>query len=81
MAGRTWRAPVIFTAAVTAVPLPVLALHGVQLGVRPSFVPAMLAVVAGFDVLSAYPLVQQFRDEGDARALAMSAPASGRSSS
>jgi hypothetical protein len=49
--------------------------------VRPSFVPAMLAVVAGFDVLSAYPWVQQFRDEGDARALAMSAPASGRSSS
>jgi hypothetical protein len=78
MAGRTWRAPVIFTAAITAVPLPVLALHGVQLGVRPSFVPAMLA---GFDVLSAYPLVQQFRDEGDARALAMSAPTSGRSSS
>jgi hypothetical protein len=75
MARRTWRAPVIFTAAITAVPLPVLALHGVQLGVRPSFVPA------GFDVLSAYPWVQQFRDEGDARALAMSAPTSGRSSS
>ena len=43
-----------------------------RLGPTVSFVPAMLAVVACFDVLSMYLLVGEYHDSGDVRLLAMS---------
>lgn len=43
-----------------------------RLGGAPSFVPAVLAVVACFDVLSVVLLIAQFRDTGDWCDLAMS---------
>ena len=42
-----------------------------QLGPTVSFLPATLAVVAGFDVMSVYLLVGEFRDRGDRRVLVM----------
>jgi hypothetical protein len=39
---QAWRAPVIFSSAVTAVALPVLAFHGVDLGAKPSSPLAVL---------------------------------------
>lgn len=43
-----------------------------QLGSSVSFVPAMLAIVACFDMLSVYLLVGDYRDRGDPRLLMMS---------
>ena len=43
------------------------------LGPTPSFVPALLAVVAVCDVLSVYLLVADFHDRGDRRLLALTA--------
>ena len=43
-----------------------------QLGPAVSFLPAVLAVVACFDLMSVYLLVGEFRDTGDRRILAMS---------
>ena len=53
---------------VTAILMP-LARH--QLGPSTSFVPAMLAVVVCFDVMSVYLLVGDYRDRGDVRILMM----------
>ncbi len=69
-AGRRWVAPVAVSAVLAAVAVVVLGRRSVELGPTTSFVPAVIAVVAVFDLLSAYLLVQQFREEGDCRALA-----------
>jgi diguanylate cyclase (GGDEF)-like protein len=57
---------VLLTTAALLVP------GGRQLGPTVSFVPAMLAVVACFDVLSVYLLVADYRDRGDVRLMMMS---------
>jgi len=59
----------LVTIGVTAVLLPVGA---GELGPTRSFLPAMLAIVACFDVLSVYLLVGEFHDHGDRRVLVMS---------
>lgn len=59
----------IMTIGVTTGLLPV---GGRELGPTTSFLPAMLAVVACFDVMSVYLLVGQFHDSGDRRVLIMS---------
>ena len=58
-------AAVAFTAAL-------LPLGGRQLSATTSFLPAMLAIVGCFDVMSVYLLVGEFRDRGDRRLLMMS---------
>ena len=50
----------------------VLPVSRYPLGPTPTLVPAMLAVVACFDLLSVYLLVGDYRDRGDLRLLAMS---------
>lgn len=45
---------------------------GIDVGGRASFVPAMLGLVYGLDLLSAVLLVREFRDSGERRALALS---------
>jgi diguanylate cyclase (GGDEF)-like protein len=61
--------------AVTALVLTVamLPFASRQGGPTTSFVPAMLGIVACFDVLSVYLLVGEYRDRGDPRVLTMSA--------
>lgn len=59
----------VATVAFAAAVLPV---GGRHLGPTVSFLPAMLAVVACFDVLSVYLLVGEFHDSGDRRMLATS---------
>jgi len=53
---------------VTALVLPI---GGRQLGPSVSFVPALLSVVACFDIMSAYLLVGDYRDRGELRLLVM----------
>jgi diguanylate cyclase (GGDEF)-like protein len=48
-----------------------LPIAGRQLGEAASFLPAMLSVVACFDLLSVYLLVGDYRDRGDPRMLMM----------
>ncbi len=66
------RRPLVLTACIvlltTAALLPA-STH--QLGVSSTFFPAMLAVVACFDVMSVYFLVGDYRDRGDPRLLMM----------
>jgi EAL domain-containing protein (putative c-di-GMP-specific phosphodiesterase class I)/PAS domain-containing protein len=49
----------------------ILPISGTQLEGRPSFVPALLALVGCLDLLSAVLLVRQFRDTGDRPSLAL----------
>ena len=49
----------------------VLPFSAIQVGGRPSFVPALLALVCALDLLSAALLVRQFRNSGDTRALVL----------
>ena len=49
----------------------VLPIGGRQIGPSVSFVPAVLSVVACFDIMSAYLLVGDYRDRGDPRLLVM----------
>lgn len=53
-------------------PLLVLPVSAEPLGKAMSFLPALLAVIACFDVMSVYLLVGEFRDSGDRRVLVMS---------
>jgi diguanylate cyclase (GGDEF)-like protein len=66
------RRPLVVTASAalltTAVLLPV---SGHQWAASASFMPAMLAVVACFDVMSVYLLVGDYHDRGDVRLLMM----------
>jgi PAS domain S-box-containing protein len=54
------------------VTLAILPVGSVQLSAQPSFVPAMLALVGCFDLLSALFLIRQFLDTGDRFALRLS---------
>lgn len=66
------RRPLVLTGCAvlltTAVLLPASRL---QLDASASFLPAMLAVVAGFDLISVYLLTGDYRDRGDPRLLIM----------
>ena len=59
-------------AATTAAVVVVLPIGSRQLAGAPSFVPAVLALVGCFDILSTMLLVAQFRDTGNRRDLALS---------
>ncbi len=56
-------------AAVGVIVVVVLPFSALDLGGRPSFVPALLAVIISLDLLSAVLLIRQFHDSGDRRAL------------
>jgi PAS domain-containing protein len=58
-------------AAVAVVVTCALPFSTLDVGGRPSFVPAVLALVCGLDLLSAVLLVRQFRDAGERRALVL----------
>jgi signal transduction histidine kinase/CheY-like chemotaxis protein len=62
---------VVFAGVLAVAATSLLPWLSVELGPRVGFLPAVLAVVACFDVLSVYLLLQQFRSEGEPRLLAM----------
>jgi len=66
------RAVVLSAVIVVGLTAAVLPVSGHRLGPTVSFVPAMLAVVVCFDVMSMYLLVGEYRDGGDLRLLVMS---------
>lgn len=66
------RWPAVVCAAAVLVTVVVSPMGGRVLGPSPSFLPAVLSVVACFDVLSLYLLVGEYHDTGDRRMLAMS---------
>jgi diguanylate cyclase (GGDEF)-like protein len=61
----------VVAGAATLVTVLVLPFGGRQLGPSVSFVPALLSVVACFDIMSAYLLIGDYRDRGDVRLLVM----------
>jgi signal transduction histidine kinase/CheY-like chemotaxis protein len=63
--------PLLVGAVVTAGAAAVVPWMSHEVGPHLGFLPAVLAVVACFDLMSVYLLVQQFRSEGDNRSLAM----------
>ena len=66
------RRPLVVAALVLAVLTAALFPFGARpLGSTISFVPAVLAVVAGLDMMTVYLLVAEFRDSGDARLFAL----------
>jgi diguanylate cyclase (GGDEF)-like protein len=66
----TSRRPVLVTAVVVAAfTTAILPFVHVQLAAAPSFMPALIAAVTVFDVMSVYLLVGDFRDTGDSRTL------------
>lgn len=71
-ASSVTRLPLVVVASTailaTAVLLPI---SGKPLGPSVSFVPALISIVACFDVMSVYLLVGDFRDRGDVRLLVM----------
>ena len=66
------RTPIVLSTLAVLVTAAVAFLGGHQAGSTVTFLPAVLSVVACFDVLSVYLLVGEFRDTGDRRILAMS---------
>jgi diguanylate cyclase (GGDEF)-like protein len=64
--------PSHFGLAIIALSLVLLPGSSRAIGPTASFLPAMLAIVACFDLLSMYLLITDFADTGDARVLAMS---------
>jgi len=62
---------VVVAGAAMLVTVVVLPVAGRQLGPTVSFVPALLSVVACFDIMSGYLLVGDYRDHGDVRLLVM----------
>lgn len=66
------RAPLVVAAVTVVATMALLPLSRHQLGPTTSFVPAMLAIVACFDLMSVYLLVGDYRDNGEMRMLAMS---------
>jgi diguanylate cyclase (GGDEF)-like protein len=69
---RPWRAPLLLAGTITAATGVVLPHESLAVGPHIGFVPALLAVIATLDLLSAYLLLTQFRDTGEVRVLAMS---------
>jgi len=63
----------LFTLVIAGLAAAVLPVMTHPLGAHVGFLPALLAVVACFDLLSVYLLIEQFRAEGDPRILAMAA--------
>ena len=61
----------VVAGAAMLVPVFVLPIGGRQIGPPVSFMPAVLSVVAYFDIMSAYLLVGDYRDRGDPRLLVM----------
>jgi diguanylate cyclase (GGDEF)-like protein len=71
-AAYTSRRPLVVSAVATVlVALVVLPFCTNQWGPSVSFMPALIVVVAGFDLLSVYLLVGDYRDRGDVRLLVM----------
>lgn len=68
---RTSRAPVLLSTAVLVATLAILPVGTHPLAPTVSFLPAVLSVVACFDLLSVYLLAGEYRDTGDPRLLAM----------
>lgn len=73
VAAPSRRTPLIVGCLVVAMTLALLPFGGLRGGASTSFVPAMLAIVLCFDVLSVYLLVGDFRDSGEPRVLVMAA--------
>lgn len=69
ISGPGGRRVALFVAAILVAVIGVLPTSGVHLGDVPGFAPAMLALVACLNMLSAVMLVRQFRDAGERRAL------------
>jgi len=70
---RRWpNGRLVAIAATTVIVIVVLPIGSNRLAAAPSFVPAILALVTCFDILSAMLLVAQFRDTGNRRDLALS---------
>ena len=68
---RTQRSTLAVSAVAVLVTLLVLPLGSTQLGPTISFVPAVLATVACFDLMSVWLLAGEYLDTGDRRMLAM----------
>ncbi len=67
------RRPIVATCLIAlALTVALAPVAGHQLGPTISFVPAMLAIVTCFDLMSVYLLIGEYRDTGDVRLLAMS---------
>jgi Membrane-associated sensor, integral membrane domain len=69
---RPYRALTLAILVVAAVASAVLPVDGRQLGASASFVPAMLALVSCFDLLSVVFLLREFLDTGDRLPLRLS---------
>ncbi len=65
------RAPLLFSALVAGTAALVVPVMSTDLGPSVGFLPMVLALVAVFDLVSAYLLLQQVRNDGDTRSLAM----------
>ena len=65
--------PILVGAVILAASAALLPVAGHVLGPTASFVPAMLTVVACFDLMSTYLLISDFVDTGDVRMLSMAA--------
>ena len=68
---RTQRSTRLVSSIAVLVTLSVLPLGSVQLGPTTSFVPAVLATVACFDIMSVWLLAGEYLDTGDRRMLGM----------
>ncbi len=66
-----WPAPLVASAALAAGAALILPFATHDLGPHNGFLPAVIAIVAGLDLASAYLLLQRYRYEGDPRTLAM----------
>jgi diguanylate cyclase (GGDEF)-like protein len=70
--GKQQRSTVIVSSIAVLVTLLVLPLGTLQLGGTTSYVPAVLAAVACFDIMSVWLLAGEYLDSGDRRMLGMS---------
>lgn len=70
---RAQRAPAIVCAVALAVTVALVPVGAHQLGSTPSYVPAILAAVACFDVMSVWLLIGEYLDSGERRMLVMAA--------
>jgi diguanylate cyclase (GGDEF)-like protein len=74
VSARVWvRAPVLVSVVAVAATAAVVTVSRHPLSATTSFLPAVLSVVACFDLLSVYLLAGEYRDTGDPRMLAMCA--------